>query len=126
MMIAFHPKYVFGSKLARFCVGSFNSPHNQISSSYRMLEQKFQDEGLFETDYWYYYREYAKFIGLWLGMVTFIVWNQSNWSIVASCLCATSLWHQAAFVVHDGALSNKRGIVKSLTMPRKTFFWVLV
>ena len=59
--------------------------------------------GMYESNPWFWSREIFKCSLLWLGMVYFCVCgNGNNWSYLLSGILAAQLWHQAAFIAHDG------------------------
>lgn len=93
-------------KIKSFYIGDLTPlevEDNAISRDFRDLYEKLKSLGLFKSNPWFWTREIVKFTLLWTGMVYFCVYgNGSNWSYLLSALLASQLWHQAAFVAHDG------------------------
>ncbi|KAJ1544912.1 hypothetical protein HK096_007009, partial [Nowakowskiella sp. JEL0078] len=115
VIIAFHPAEAL-ARMKPFQVGYLLPSEirtTQISKDYRVLEKKLKDGGYFETNYWFFIREFIKFFALWFGMIYFAAFGPKKWwSYVISCSCSAVLWQQAAFVAHDlghnGVTHNRR------------------
>ena len=94
-------------KVKHYVIGKLPEKEYQeteISKDWRALLFKIKSDGLFDTNYSFYYREALKFGITWFSMVYLAVCGQSTTAYIASSLCAAFLWHQAAFVAHDGSL----------------------
>ncbi|TPX33599.1 hypothetical protein SmJEL517_g03523 [Synchytrium microbalum] len=100
---AFHPKWVLEEKLPKFCVGGLAEYHpSKASRDFLALEARLQKEGYFETNYWFYVREFIKTCILTSLAVWLLVKGRPGWfEVVASCLTLAAMWHQVAFVAHD-------------------------
>ncbi len=77
----------------------------EASRDWRALLSDIKKSGLYETEFGFYYREAAKCVLAWGLMVFLAVYGKSTAAYLLSSLCAAFLWHQAAFVAHDGTLS---------------------
>ena len=74
-------------------------PHVQadIVNKYRMLNQRIQDEGLYDCNYKAYGIECVRYSLLFALMVLFLNWG---WYIT-SAVCLGAFWHQLVFSAHD-------------------------
>ncbi len=104
-MIVLHPNWVM-DKITPFYVADLDPldiEDNPISEDFRALDSILEVSGLYDSNPWFWIREIIKFSILWVGMIYFTVYgNGNNWSYLLSALLAAQLWHQAAFVAHDG------------------------
>lgn len=104
-MIVMHPPWVM-DKIKPFYIADLEPldvQDHQISIDFRALNVKLHKLGFYESRKSFWVGELLKFGLLWIGMIYFTVYgNGQNWSYLVSALLASQLWHQAAFVVHDG------------------------
>lgn len=108
-MLVLHPAWAM-DKISPFYIGDLDPldvVENEISRDFRNLNVLLREKGLYKSDPWFWMREVLKFVVLWSGMVYLCVCgNGNNWSYLMSALLAAQLWHQAAFVAHDGKFLN--------------------
>jgi delta8-fatty-acid desaturase len=109
-IIAFHPPEVLNKRMHAFCIGELAKnelPVSTISESWRKLESKMHEIGLFESKPSFWFLEVAKFCVLWAVMITLAVKGGDNLFMhLGSAISAAILWHQVAFMGHDGELSS--------------------
>ncbi|RKO85576.1 fatty acid desaturase-domain-containing protein, partial [Blyttiomyces helicus] len=110
---AFHPWWVIDQKMPAFCIGDLTPESrttSKISTEFRKLDAKLHSEGFYDTDYFFFAREAAKFLLMWAAMICLVVYppiKGVEWlAYGVSALIGASLWHQAAFVAHDAGHSG--------------------
>ena len=106
-MITLHPEWVM-EKIKSFYIGDLDPlevVENTISKDFKELNVKLKEMGLYKPNPWFWRREVVKFTLLWTGMVYLCIYGNGNqWLYLLSALLAAQLWHQAAFVAHDGII----------------------
>ncbi|KAI8620665.1 fatty acid desaturase-domain-containing protein [Chytriomyces sp. MP71] len=110
VIIAYHPDWVLDKKMPHFCVGELAAHErpssNKISVSYRLLDNKIRQMGLYKTNYSFFIREAVKFLGLFVTAIYLVIKYPTFWGVLASALTFATLWWQAAFVAHDAGHSG--------------------
>ncbi|KAJ3203014.1 hypothetical protein HDU83_001280 [Entophlyctis luteolus] len=109
-IIAYHPDWVIDKKIPHFCVGELapneRTVSSKISLSYRAMDQKIRNLGLYQTNYSFYIRELCKFAAIWVAAVYLVLAFPNFYGVLASAVCCSVLWWQAAFVAHDAGHSG--------------------
>jgi hypothetical protein len=116
VILAYHPDWVIAKKMPHLCIGDLdpvesschqNANSAAISASYRQLDARIRMLGLYDTDYSFFIREAIKFVVLWACVFYFaLVHPGSTVSVLTSAVLCAVLWHQGAFVSHDGNYST--------------------
>ncbi|KAI9004586.1 fatty acid desaturase-domain-containing protein [Gaertneriomyces semiglobifer] len=108
-VLAYHPEETIKTRMPHYCIGRLAPEDviiNEASEDFRKLNAQLKEQGLYDTNYWFYARETLKLFLLWGAMVALVVKGQCNIAYVASALCAATLWHQSAFIAHDAGHSG--------------------
>ncbi|KAI8996020.1 fatty acid desaturase-domain-containing protein [Gaertneriomyces semiglobifer] len=108
-VLAYHPASTIKQRMPHFVIGSLPKSEltvDPISEEYKELDAKLKADGFYETNYWFYVREFFKLMTLWGVMIGAVVWGQSGGWYILSAVCAATLWHQAAFIAHDAGHSG--------------------
>jgi hypothetical protein len=111
-MIVLHPSWVM-DRIDTYYIADLEPTEittSIISTDFKQLEKTVRQHGLFTPNKYFWIRENMKFLGLWLGMVYFAVYGpRHELCYLVSALFAANLWHQAAFVAHDGIVVSCSG-----------------
>jgi delta8-fatty-acid desaturase len=106
VILAYHPDWVIEKKMPHFVIGELapeSRTTSKVSTSYRLLDAQIRNLGLYTTDYSFYLREALKFFALWAVVLYFpLAYPGSTYAVLVSAFIAAILWHQGAFVAHDG------------------------
>lgn len=98
---AFHPKDTL-KLLERFIIATVDHDTLEIDQDWLNLHQELSDLHYFDTDYSFYYKEFAKFVFLYSLVWSLVVFQSSFIGHMASALILASIWQQMSFVAHDG------------------------
>ncbi|KAI5953276.1 SLD [Candida jiufengensis] len=68
-----------------------------LRDEYNILHKEIIDAGLYQCNYWAYFRELVKIGSLFLCSLSFL---KINW-LFLSAICMGMAWHQGTFIAHD-------------------------
>ncbi|KAJ3107912.1 hypothetical protein HDU97_002844 [Phlyctochytrium planicorne] len=113
VILAYHPEWAIEKKMPHFCIAELDTTSivsdtpaairsKKISTSYRQLDAKIRQMGLYQTDFTFYMKEGIKFLIIWVAALSLaMLYPSSVVAVTASALLFGLLWHQGAFVAHD-------------------------
>ena len=101
----YHPKEVKKQMLPRLQIGILETPlthDNDVMKEFREIEIKLIEQGLFNTNYYFYLFETIKgFISLITGILFVIYGPQTYFNYLIGAWAISFCWHQLSFVAHD-------------------------
>lgn len=103
-MIALHPAYVM-EKIHPFYIAHLKKEdikESKISQDFLKLNNELKDLGLYNTTPGFYVREIIKFSVLFIGIFYLVFKVKTTLSCFVAALLLGLVWHQVAFVAHDG------------------------
>eukprot|EP00123_Amoebidium_parasiticum_P008825 comp19043_c1_seq1/m.21477 comp19043_c1_seq1/g.21477 ORF comp19043_c1_seq1/g.21477 comp19043_c1_seq1/m.21477 type:complete len:480 (-) comp19043_c1_seq1:113-1552(-) len=98
-----HPSWVSQRYLPSMEYGKLKDGQDlsKITQDFRLLTQKMHDEGLFETNLWYYVAKVSVILCILGVSVAGVLYGNSFWVHVFSGAVMGLFWQQMAFVGHD-------------------------
>ena len=101
----YHPKEVKQNMLPRIQIGILEKPlthDNEVMKEFREIEIKLIEQGLFNTNYYFYLFETIKgFVSLMTGILFVIYGPQTYFNYLIGAWAISFCWHQLSFVAHD-------------------------
>ncbi|CAG8571120.1 4475_t:CDS:2 [Diversispora eburnea] len=105
-----HPEYVTKKKIHNFYIGEYNEEQS-ISNSFKQLELKIKELGLYQCNYWNYFLEGIRYLVLIISAWLLVIYGTQTIHYILSAILLGFFWHQLAFTAHD---SGHSGITHNL------------
>jgi delta8-fatty-acid desaturase len=105
-MIVLHPAHVM-EKIHPFYIADLQNEdieHSKVSHDFLKLNNELKELGLYKTTPWFYIREIIKISALFASILYLVLKVKTTASCFGAALLLGLMWHQVAFVAHDGIL----------------------
>jgi hypothetical protein len=103
-MMVLHPPYAL-EKLHSFYIGDLDPnevDEHKISKSFLKLNETLKERGFYNVTPFFYLKEFFKLLFLWSMVFYLVCFQTTDLGYLIGALCLGFMWHQIAFVAHDG------------------------
>jgi delta8-fatty-acid desaturase len=132
----FHPDWVWTQKLPYFHIANLTaedakvqeqSIHYECVKDFRRIREQLMQEGLFQTNYWWYFRKFLWQLFLFISAISCTLLSTNLYVNLLGALLLGFFWQQVAFIGHDlchNAVTHNRVVDTLIACVTTTLFGV--